>query len=139
MKMRERITMNWVDVLVILLAVLAAISGARQGVVIALPSLIGVLLGAIAGVRLAPFIVALFDSPVAKVAFAVATAVFLIAIGETLGVWVGRKIRQKINTDKLFWLDSTLGAIVQGVVVFVVAWLVALPLTTVAGVPGLAS
>src|SRR5215217_3555583 len=85
MKMRERITMNWVDVLVILLAVLAAISGARQGVVIALPSLIGVLLGAIAGVRLAPFIVALFDSPVAKVAFAVATAVFLIAIGEILG------------------------------------------------------
>jgi S1-C subfamily serine protease len=131
--------MNWVDVLVILLAVLAGISGARAGVVIALPSLVGVLLGAIAGVRLAPLIVGLFDSPVAKVAFAVATAVFLIAVGETLGVWVGRKIRQKIHSDKLFWLDSTLGAIVQGIVVFVVAWLVALPLTTVAGVPGLAS
>ncbi|WP_020669685.1 MarP family serine protease [Amycolatopsis nigrescens] len=131
--------MNWVDVLVVLLAVLAAVSGARQGVVIALPALVGVLLGAIAGIRLAPLVVELFDNPAAKVAFAVATVVFLVALGETLGVWAGRKVRQKINIDKLRGADSTLGAIVQGAVVFVVAWLIALPLTSVAGLPGLAS
>lgn len=130
--------MNWVDVLVLLLALLAAVSGAFQGVIIALPSLVGVVLGAVGGIKLAPLVVDLFTNPVAKVAFAVATVVFLVALGETLGVWAGRKLRQKINPDKLSGLDKTLGAVVQAAVVFVVAWLIATPLTTVSGLPGLA-
>lgn len=129
--------MNWVDLLVLLLALLAAVSGAFQGVIIALPSLVGVVLGAVSGIKLAPLVVDLFTNPVAKVAFAVATVVFLVALGETLGVWVGRKLRQKINPDKLSGLDKTLGAIVQAAVVFVVAWLIATPLTTVSGLPWL--
>jgi S1-C subfamily serine protease len=135
-------TMNWVDVLVVVLALLAAISGARQGVVIALPALVGVVGGAILGIRVAPLIIDLFANPAAKVAFAVATVVFLVALGETLGVWVGRRIKHaiksRINTDKLSGIDQTLGAIVQGIVVFVVAWLIAVPLTGVAALPGLA-
>lgn len=134
--------MNWVDVLVVVLALLAAISGARQGVVIALPALIGVIGGAILGIRIAPFVVDLFANPAAKVAFAVATVVFLVALGETLGVWIGRRIKHavksRVNTDKLTGIDQTLGAIVQGIVVFVVAWLIAVPLTGVAALPGLA-
>lgn len=134
--------MNWVDVLVVVLALLAAISGARQGVVIALPALIGVIGGAILGIRVAPFIVDLFANPAAKVAFAVATVVLLVALGETLGVWIGRRIKHavksRVNTDKLTGIDQTLGAIVQGIVVFVVAWLIAVPLTGVAALPGLA-
>ncbi len=130
--------MNWVDLVVLLLALLAAVSGAFQGVIIALPSLVGVVLGALGGIKLAPLVVDLFTNPVAKVAFAVATVVFLVALGETLGVWVGRKLRQKINPDRLSGIDKTLGALVQAAVVFVVAWLIATPLTTVSGLPGLA-
>jgi S1-C subfamily serine protease len=130
--------LNWVDVLVVLLALLAAVSGAYQGVIVALPSLLGVVIGAVLGIKLAPVIVELFSNPALKVAFAVATVVFLIALGETLGVWSGRKLRQKINPDKLSGVDKTLGAIVQAAVVFVVAWLIATPLTTVSGLPGLA-
>jgi S1-C subfamily serine protease len=133
---------NWVDLLVIVLALLAAISGARQGVVIALPALIGVVAGAVAGIRLAPLVVELFDNPAAKVAFAVATLVFLVALGETFGVWAGRRfkaaVKQRVNTQKLSGIDQTLGAIVQGVVVLLVAWLIAVPLTGVAALPGLA-
>ncbi|WP_033292954.1 MarP family serine protease [Amycolatopsis jejuensis] len=130
--------MNWVDVVVLLLAVMAAVSGAFQGVIVALPALVGVALGAVAGVKLAPFVISLFDSPVAKVAFAFAVVVFLIVLGETLGVWAGRRLRQKINPDKLSGIDKTLGAILQAAAVFVVAWLVANPLTTVSAIPGLA-
>ncbi|SEP52905.1 MarP family serine protease [Amycolatopsis saalfeldensis] len=130
--------MNWVDVLVLLLAVLAAVSGAFQGVIVALPALIGVGIGAVLGVKLAPYVVELFDNQVAKVAFAFGTVVFLVVLGETIGVWVGRRLRQKINPDKLSGVDKTLGAIVQAAAVFVVAWLVANPLTTVSAVPGLA-
>ena len=39
--------MNWVDVLVLVLALLAGISGARQGMVTAAASFIGVLTGAV--------------------------------------------------------------------------------------------
>ncbi|UJW34617.1 MarP family serine protease [Saccharothrix sp. AJ9571] len=130
--------MNWVDVLVVLLAVLAAVSGARQGVLVALPAFLGVLIGAVVGIRLAPLIVDLFDNPALRVAMVVGVVVFLVALGETLGVWAGRKLRNKISSPKLSGVDNTLGAIVQGLVVFVVAWLIAVPLTSVAGLPGLA-
>ncbi|PPK65814.1 MarP family serine protease [Actinokineospora auranticolor] len=131
--------MNWVDVLVVALAVLAAVSGARQGVITALPAFIGVLLGAVAGIKIAPLVVEQIDSTPTRVAFAVAIFVLLVALGETFGVWVGRTLRQKISSPKLAGVDSALGAVVQGAVVFVVAWLIALPLTTVGGLPGLAS
>lgn len=131
--------MNWVDVLVVLLALLAAVSGARQGVVVALPAFLGVLAGAVLGIRLAPYVVDLFEHPAAKVAFAVATVVFLVALGETFGVWVGRTIKERISSPHLHGVDNALGAVVQGIVVFVVAWLIALPLTSVSGLPGLAS
>ncbi|PXY31217.1 MarP family serine protease [Prauserella muralis] len=130
--------MNWVDVLVVLLAVLAAISGARQGVVIALPAFLGVVAGALLGIEVAPAIVDFFENPAARVAFAVGTVVFLVALGETFGVWLGNKLKRRISSPKLSGVDSTLGAVVQGVVVFVVAWLIALPLTSVASLPGLA-
>lgn len=131
--------MNWVDLVVVLLALLAAVSGARQGVVVALPAFLGVLAGAILGIRVAPYVVELFEHPAAKVAFAVATVVFLVALGETFGVWVGRTIKERISSPKLAGVDNALGAVVQGAVVFVVAWLIALPLTSVSGLPGLAT
>ncbi|WP_156755029.1 MarP family serine protease [Actinokineospora pegani] len=131
--------MNWVDVLVVALAVLAAVSGARQGVITALPAFLGVLLGAIAGIKVAPLVVAQIDSTPTRVAFAVAVFVLLVALGETFGVWIGRTVRQKIDSPRLAGVDSALGAVVQGAVVFVVSWLIALPLTSVGGLPGLAS
>jgi S1-C subfamily serine protease len=54
-------------------------------------------------------------------------------------VWLGRSLREKIRSPKLAGVDNALGAIVQGAVVFVVAWLIALPLVTVGGLPDLAS
>jgi S1-C subfamily serine protease len=130
---------NWVDLVVVLIAVLAAVSGARQGVVIALPAFAGVLLGAVVGVRVAPLLIRNFGNPATRVAFAVAILVLLVALGETFGVWCGRKLKQKIRNPKLAGVDNALGAILQGVVVFVVAWMIALPLTSYAGLPGLSS
>jgi S1-C subfamily serine protease len=69
----------------------------------------------------------------------VAIFVLLVALGETLGVWLGRSLRQRIKSPKLVSVDKALGAIVQGAVVFVVAWLIALPLVTVGNLPDLAS
>ncbi|MEY7973213.1 MarP family serine protease [Saccharomonospora xinjiangensis] len=129
--------MNWVDVLVILLALLAAISGARQGFLVALPAFLGVIAGAVLGIRLAPLLVEVFEHPAARVAVAVGTVVFLVALGETVGVYLGNKLKRRISSPRLSGVDNALGAVVQGAVVFVVAWLIALPLTSVAALPGL--
>jgi S1-C subfamily serine protease len=129
---------NWVDLLVLALAVFAAVSGARQGMVIALPAFIGVLVGLVLGTQLAPLVVSQFDNVVTKVVFAVGIVVLLVALGETLGVYIGRMIKPHVSSTPLRGLDNALGAVVQGVVVFVVAWMIALPLTSVAGLPALA-
>jgi S1-C subfamily serine protease len=130
---------NWVDLVVVLIAVAAAVSGARQGLLIAGPAFAGVLLGAVIGVRLAPLLIRNFSDPATRVAFAVAILVLLVALGETLGVWCGRMLKQRIRNPKLAGVDNALGAVLQGIVVFVVAWMIALPLTSFAGLPGLTS
>ncbi|OQO92879.1 MarP family serine protease [Saccharomonospora piscinae] len=129
--------MNWVDLLVILLALLAAVSGARQGLVVALPAFLGVIGGAVLGIQLAPLVVDAFDQPAARVALAVGTVILLVALGEMLGVFLGHRLKRRISSPKLSGVDNALGAVVQGAVVFVVAWLIALPLTSVAALPGL--
>ena len=122
--------MNWVDVLVIVLALIAGISGARQGMVTALASLSGVLLGAIVGVQIAPSLVERFPSTTTRVAFTVAILVLLVALGETLGVWAGRAVRQRMHVEPVRRVDSALGTVVLALAVLVVAWLVAVPLTS---------
>jgi S1-C subfamily serine protease len=129
--------MNWVDVLVLALALFAGISGARQGMVTALASFVGVLIGAVIGVRVAPSLVDQFQSPAIRVAFSVTVVILLVALGETVGVWLGRAVRNRIDGEGLRQVDTALGAVVQGAAALVVAWLVALPLTSSSAYPAL--
>lgn len=128
--------MNWVDLLVLTLALFAGISGARQGMLTAAASFVGVLAGAVIGVRIAPSLVEQVESPAVRVAFGVTIVILLVALGETVGVWLGRVIPARFNGEGLRQVDSVLGAVVQGIAALVVAWLVALPLGSSA-YPGL--
>lgn len=130
--------MSWVDLVVVALALIAGVSGWRHGVAVAFLSFVGVLTGAIIGVRLAPLLVAGIDSPNAQVIVSILVVVLLVAIGETTGVFFGRRIRDRITGDRSLAVDSTLGAVLQAITVVVAAWLVALPLAS-ASFPGLAS
>ncbi|MGH3775162.1 MAG: MarP family serine protease [Pseudonocardiaceae bacterium] len=128
--------MNWVDVLVLVLALLAGISGARQGMVTAASSFVGVLAGAVIGVRIAPQLISRFESPEVRVAIGVSIVIVLVALGETLGVWLGGLVQSRIGAESLRQVDGVLGAVVQGAAALVVAWLVALPLTKSSAYPG---
>ena len=131
--------MNWVDVLILVLALFAGISGARQGMVTAAASFVGVLAGAVIGVRIAPSLIARFESPEVRVAVGVSIVIVLVALGETLGVWLGRAVQGRIDAEALRQVDSFMGAGVQGAAALVVAWLVALPLTESSAYTGLTS
>lgn len=130
--------MTWVDGFVLLLAVLAAISGWRHGMAVALLSFIGVLAGAIVGVKLAPLLAENVQSPAARVVVSIAVVVMLVALGETTGVFFGRRIRDQITGEHSLRIDSALGSVLQALTVVLAAWLVALPLAS-ASFPGLAS
>lgn len=131
--------MNWVDLLVVLLALAAAVSGARSGLVTALFSFLGVFVGAIVGLKVAPLLLERLDGAAARIGFGVGIVVLLVAFGETFGMWAGRELRDRITSSKLTGVDNMLGAVLQCVAVFVVAWLVALPFTSASALPGLAS
>ncbi|WP_028934149.1 MarP family serine protease [Pseudonocardia spinosispora] len=130
--------MSWVDVFVLLLAVLAGVSGWRHGLAVALLSFVGVLGGAIIGVKLAPLIAQSVEAPTARVMVSIGIVVLLVALGETTGVFFGRRIRDRITGEQSLRIDSTLGSILQAITVVLAAWLVAVPLAS-ASFPGLSA
>ena len=130
--------MSWVDLVVIALALFAAISGWRHGMAVALLSFVGVLGGAIIGVRVAPLLAQDINNPNTRVIVSVAVVVMLVVLGETTGVFLGRRVRDRITGEHFLAVDSTLGSILQALAVVVAAWLVALPLAS-ASLPGIAA
>ncbi len=130
--------MSWVDLVVIALALVAAVSGWRHGVAVAFLSFVGVLTGAVLGVRLAPLLVSGIESTTTRIIVSILVVVLLVAIGETTGVFFGRRIRERITGEGSLVVDSTLGSVLQALTVVLASWLVALPLAS-ASFPGLAA
>ena len=121
---------QWLDIAIIGVALIAAISGWRSGALGSLMSFIGVVLGAIAGVMLAPHIVSHVDSPRGKLFTALLLILALVVIGEVAGVVLGRAVRGSIRSGPVRLGDSLIGVGLQLVVVFIAAWLLGSPLTT---------
>ena len=130
---------EWLDIAVLGVAFIAAISGWRSGALGSLLSFIGVILGAIAGVLLAPHLVAHISAPRAKLFAALFLILGLVVVGEVAGVVLGRAVRGAIRSNSVRFFDSLIGVAVQLVVVLVAAWLLATPLTSSSGQPSLAA
>jgi S1-C subfamily serine protease len=130
---------QWLDIAVLGVAVIAAISGWRSGALGSLLSFVGVLLGAVAGVLLAPHLVAHISAPRAKLFAALFLILALVVIGEVAGVVLGRAVRGAIRSRTVRFFDSLVGVAVQLVVVLIAAWLLATPLTSSSGQPNLAA
>lgn len=111
---------------VLLIAVVAfGISGYRQGFLVGAMSFIGFLGGAAAGAKLAPSISSLIGnghrSPV--------TGIVVVFVGAVLGQLVasaiGAAVRTRIHWTPAQTLDSVGGALISGISVLLVAWLMA--------------
>ncbi|WP_156660634.1 acid resistance serine protease MarP [Mycobacterium sp. 852002-10029_SCH5224772] len=130
---------QWLDIAVLAVAFIAAVSGWRSGALGSLLSFVGVLLGAIAGVLLAPHLVSHIAAPRAKLFAALFLILALVVIGEVAGVVLGRAVRGAIRSRSIRTLDSVIGVGVQLVVVLTAAWLLATPLTQSKDQPELAA
>jgi S1-C subfamily serine protease len=121
---------QWLDLAVLAVAFVAAISGWRSGALGSLLSFVGVVLGAVAGVLLAPHVVSHVDGPRSKLFVSLFLILGLVVVGEIAGVVLGRAVRGAIRNRAVRTFDSVIGVGLQLVAVLVAAWLLATPLTS---------
>ncbi|MBI3212779.1 MAG: acid resistance serine protease MarP [Mycobacterium sp.] len=119
---------QWLDIAIIAIAFVAAVSGWRSGALGSLMSFIGVVLGAVAGVLLAPHIVGHITGTRTKLFATLFLILALVVIGEIAGVVLGRAVRGAIRASGIRIVDSLIGVALQLVVVLAAAWLLATPL-----------
>lgn len=117
-----------VDVILIVLMLLFAISGYRQGFVIGALSLGGFFSGVLIGLQLGPLLAKQFADGTVRMIVALAVILALAVLGQTLAGWLGTSLRKAIFNRPLQHLDDAGGAIVSVVAVLLAAWLVAVPM-----------
>ncbi len=117
-----------VDAILILLMLVFAISGYRQGFVIGALSFGGFFSGVLIGLQLGPLIAERFAGPTARLVVSLGTIFALAVLGQTLAGWLGTHLRRQISSKPLQRLDDAGGALVSLVAVLLVASLIAVPL-----------
>lgn len=120
----------WVDLIVVVLVLLAAYSGYRQGVVASVLAFAGVMLGAAAAVLLAPHVLGSVQEPVLRLVLGVGLLAGLVIVGQLSGMVLGRLGRSAIRGPLLRGIDSGIGALLQAGAMLVAVWLLATPLST---------
>jgi S1-C subfamily serine protease len=117
-----------VDGVLILLMLVFAVGGYRQGFVIGALSFGGFFSGLLIGLQLGPLIADQFADGAVRLVVALVTMLALAVLGQTLASWLGTRVRAAIVHPSAQRLDDAGGAAVSLVAVLVVAWLLAVPL-----------
>ncbi|HEX7323385.1 MAG TPA: acid resistance serine protease MarP [Mycobacterium sp.] len=121
---------QWLDIGVLTVAFVAAVSGWRSGALGSLLSFVGVALGAMSGVLLAPYLVNHVSGARPKLFAALLLILAMVIVGEVAGVVLGRAVRGAIRHPGVRGIDSLIGVVLQLAVVLIAAWLLATPLTS---------
>jgi len=120
-----------VDLVLIALALLFALSGFRQGVIVSVASFIGFFGGAVVGAQLSgPIAEELAGSSVSRVFVALVVVLAGALLGQLLAGVVGRAIRTRVTWEPARLVDAVAGAVVSALAVLLVAWMVATPLAS---------
>ncbi|MEU2613304.1 MarP family serine protease [Micromonospora sp. NPDC007271] len=130
--------MSAVDLVLLLLMLVFAISGYRQGFAIGALSLSGFFLGVLVGLQVGPLAARQFSDSGTRVLISLVAIFGLAVLGQALAGWIGSHLRQTITSPLARRLDDIGGALVSVVAVMLVVWLVMVPLGS-SGVPWVAS
>ncbi|MEH1099242.1 MarP family serine protease [Micromonospora sp. CPCC 205561] len=130
--------MSAVDLVLLLLMLVFAISGYRQGFVIGVLSFSGFFLGALVGLQLGPLLAQQFVDSGTRVLISLVAVFGLAVVGQAVAGWLGSHVRKTITSEVGRRVDDVGGAFVSLFAVLLVAWLVAVPLGS-SSLPWLAS
>ena len=123
--------MSLVDLVLIGLALLFALSGFRQGLLVSATSIVGFLGGAVLGAQLAGPVADRVDgSSVTRVFAALVVVLAGALLGQILAGAIGRAVRSRVTWEPAKVVDSIAGAVVSAAAVLLVAWMVASPLAS---------
>jgi S1-C subfamily serine protease len=123
--------MSVVDLVLIALALLFALSGFRQGLLVSSTSILGFLGGAVLGAQLSGPVADRIDgSSVTRVFAALVVVLAGALLGQILAGAAGRALRSRVTWEPAKMVDSVAGAVVSSAAVLLVAWMVASPLAS---------
>jgi S1-C subfamily serine protease len=120
-----------VDLVLIALALVFALSGFRQGLLVSATSFFGFLGGAVLGAQLAePVADRIEGSSVTRVFAALVVVLAGALLGQLIAGAAGRALRKRVTWEPAKVVDSVAGAVVSAAAVLLVAWMVASPLAS---------
>ena len=126
------------DIALVVLVLIFAVNGYRQGFVVGLLSFIGFFGGALLGLQLGPLVGRQFQSDSLRVLISLGAIFGLAVAGQALAGFVGARLRNAINNRTAQRFDDLGGAFVSVLALLLVVWLVAAPLGS-SSLPWLAS
>jgi len=118
------------DLVLLGVTLLFAVSGFRQGFVVGVLSFVGFFGGGFLGTQLAPPLVQRFATGTARPILGIAVVFLLASLGQLLAVVVGHQLRAQLRSRSSQTLDSIGGATISALAVLLVAWMVATPLAS---------
>jgi S1-C subfamily serine protease len=131
------VSANLLDVALIVLVIVFAVNGYRQGFLVGLMSFVGFFGGALLGLRIGPWLADRFTSDPARVLVSLLVVFGFAVAGQAVTSFLGNRLRNALRNRVAQRVDDVGGSIVSVIAVLVVVWLVAVPLGSSA-MPGLA-
>jgi S1-C subfamily serine protease len=119
---------NLLDLILLALVVVAAVSGFRRGALMQVLAYGGLVVGLIAGALLAPRLASLVDAHAAQAGIAVAVVLGGAGIGNAVGWLAGSYVRAHARRTRLRSADAAGGSVISMVAVGLAIWFLALNL-----------
>jgi S1-C subfamily serine protease len=121
---------NWVDLVIVVVAVAYGYSGIRSGAVVGALSMTGFFGGAVTGAQLAGPIGSHLASGSAQVPVAIICVLLFAMLGQLAGAWAGGYLRARFVRERGRQLDAGIGAVLGVLSVLLVSWVIAVPLAS---------
>jgi S1-C subfamily serine protease len=127
--------MSWLDLVIVVLAVLAAVGGYRLGFLARVASWIGLGLGLYVAARFLARIVSALDlaNPVSRLMVAAAILIGGAFVGQALGLFLGARLHGALPLGPLRQIDRGIGACVGIIGILIAVWIL---VPSMADVPG---
>ncbi|MCC7077509.1 MAG: MarP family serine protease [Acidimicrobiia bacterium] len=120
--------MNWVDLVILVGLIGAAVWGASTGLLAQAVILVGIVCGLLAGTALAVWLAGFFDAPDTRAVVSLTALIVVLGACYVGGAAIGTHLRRQVKSGWARALDTGAGTAAAMVGVVLAAWLFAIPL-----------
>ncbi len=128
--------MNTLDIVLLVLAAIYAWSGFQQGFLAGAASTVGLVLGGFLGVKFAPLVLSGVERGLGLTVLALAMVLCCAFLGQGIGAFLGRRLRDLVRWRPVKFVDSLSGAALSVAAMLVIAWILGVAVSG-ANLPGI--